>query len=170
MQIQILTSVRLGYREWGKTFRMLCIFPREMYLGGGSAVLLSILFKELPFIHRWMKPHLRIKKKPKREISLDKWHWHTSARSVCLLPLCLESVIQWEWAHMLLTGRYQGQLTLRFESGKGPLAPPTYQPVLMQTSYPNTIKYCTGPLVWVCPTGGIYRAHFSARANILLFE
>lgn len=38
-----------GMRE--NSFSMLCIFPRKMYLGGGSAVLLSILFKELPFIH-----------------------------------------------------------------------------------------------------------------------
>lgn len=50
-------------------------------------------------------------------------------------------------------GLVSQELTLRFESGKGPLVPPTYQPVWMQTSYPNTKSIAQGLLFESIPQG-----------------
>lgn len=137
------------------------------------AVLLSILFKELPFYSLKNEASFKNKIKSERKISSDKRHGLTNGRSVCLLcPSVLGEHNSMRTshfiAHTLLMGSFQGQLALCLEFGKGPLALPTYQQILMQTSYPNTVKYCTGPLVWVCLTGRIYIARFSARANFCL--
>lgn len=99
---------------------------------------------------------------------MDKLHSHIRARSVCLLyPFVLgehNSVRMSSHASHQLVSR---QLTLRFESGKGPLAPPTYQSIWMQASYPNTKELHRASCLSL--SHRIYRAHFSARANILLF-